>query len=51
MKNGKAEIEKLQRELKTETAKNGRYSKRAIFLMATINIYSKEAGTPAPYEW
>ena len=44
----KAELMAQIREMKNDL-KNCKDSKRATFLMATINLYSKKLGKPAPY--
>lgn len=43
----KKQIAKLQKEIKKEQE----FTKRWIFLAATINRYSKEIGREAPYRW
>ncbi len=51
MKNTSAEIKAKIRKLETEIIKEERYSKRWVFLAATINRYNKELGKPAKYTW
>lgn len=46
MKKLEKDIKRLEKELAKCTD-----SKRQIFLMATINVYSKKLGKEAPYEW
>lgn len=47
----KNKVEELEKELVNEVSLNGQFSKRAIFLMATINIYCKKLGNDARYTW
>ncbi len=56
MKNlSKAEINKrinrLEKDLKEEQAANGEFTKRSVFLMATINLYLKQLGKSEKYNW
>lgn len=46
----KIKIAELEKELKAEQ-KNGTYTKRACFLMSTIDIYRKEIGLNKKYIW
>lgn len=44
-------LETLEKELKEETRKNGDFSKRAVFLKATVNLALKELGKNEKYVW
>ena len=44
-------ISRLENDLKEETAAAGGLTKRAIFMMATINLYLKQLGKNEKYNW
>jgi len=45
------EIKDLERRLADEVKKNGEFSKRAIFLKASINLHLTELGKAEKYTW
>ena len=51
MKMNTEETKKKIAELQKEIQQEQRFSKRWIFLAATINSYSKQIGRKAPYKW
>ena len=51
MKSRSAETKARIRKLEAEISKEEVFSKRWVFLAATINRYNKELGKPAKYTW
>ena len=47
----KAEMKELEKRLQEEIKKNGEFSKRAIFLKATINLELEQLGKSPRYTW